>query len=153
MCSSIGCADVSVPGRGSASTCSTCLKICVRRRKRSIRISRLPFKNLLKLVRSRDVELIVAAVRRRLVRSPPQERRGVAESIALHIVGLDLADALDAQLPPRETLARAPPALTAGHARAVDLRLGPFAPRMLLERALAQRRQILDQFPPSRHCD
>src|SRR5260370_31182415 len=157
MCSSIACADAFTPGRGSASTCSMCPRRSVPRRSRSIRISRLLFKDLREPVGSRDFELVVAAVRRWLVRSPTQKRRGMAEAIALHVVVLDLADALEAQRLPREILARVPPALTAGHARAVGLRLSPFAPRMLLERALAQRRQFLDQLPPARHrerrCD
>ena len=74
--------------------------------------------DLLELVRGRDLELIVAAVRRRLVGPPAQEGRRVAEAIALQVVVLHLADALDPQRLPREILARAPAALAAGHALA-----------------------------------
>ena len=53
--------------------------------------------DLLELVRGRDLELIVAAVGRRLVRAPALKDRGVAEAIALHVVVLHLAHALDPQ--------------------------------------------------------
>ena len=73
--------------------------------------------DLLELVRRRDLELIVAAVARRLVGPPAQKDRRVAEAIALQVVVLHLADALDAQRLPRQILARAPAALPARHAR------------------------------------
>ena len=73
--------------------------------------------DLLELVRRRDLELIVAAVRRRLVGPPALEDGGVAEAVALHVVVLHLAHALDAQRLPRQILAGAPAALAAGHAR------------------------------------
>src|SRR6185436_12003059 len=73
--------------------------------------------DLLELVSRRDLELIVAALGRRFVGAPPQKDRGVAEPIALHVVVLDLAHALDPQRLPREILARAPAALPARHAR------------------------------------
>ena len=73
--------------------------------------------DLLELVRRRDLELIVAAVARRLVRPPALEDRRVAEAVALHVVVLDLAHALDPQRLPRQILARAPAALPARHAR------------------------------------
>ena len=64
-----------------------------------------------------DLELIVAAVARRLVGTPAQEDRRVAEAIALHVVVLHLAHALDPQRLPRQILAGAPAALAARHAR------------------------------------
>ena len=70
----------------------------------------------LELVGRRDFELIVAAVLRPLVGPPAQEDRRVAEAIALHVVVLHLADALDPQRLPRQVLAGAPAALRAGHA-------------------------------------
>src|SRR3954469_4398669 len=74
--------------------------------------------DLLEFVRSRDFELIVSAVVWRLVRTPPQEDRGVAEPVALHVVVLHLAHALDADRFPRQVFPRTPAALAAGHARA-----------------------------------
>src|SRR5262249_7717657 len=44
-----------------------------------------PSKDLGELGGGRDLELVVAAVGRRLVWSPAQERRGVAEAIALQV--------------------------------------------------------------------
>ena len=73
--------------------------------------------DLRELVRRRDLELIVAAVRRLLVEPPALEDRGVAEPRALHVVVLHLADALDPQRLPRQILAGAPAALAAGHPR------------------------------------
>src|SRR5690242_14834462 len=73
--------------------------------------------DLLELVRSRDLELIVAAVFRLLVDPPPLERCRVAEAVALHVVVFHLADALDAERFPGEILARAPSALATRHAR------------------------------------
>src|SRR5262249_51614922 len=107
---------------------------------------------LLQLVRRRHLELIVAAVFRLPVWPPAQERAGVAEAIALHVVVLDLADALDPQRLPRQILACTPAALSAGHAghvRGVELR--PLAPRMAVERVLAQRRQFRHQLTSSLH--
>src|SRR5688572_24710727 len=63
-----------------------------------------------------DLELIVAAVLRRLVVAPAHERRGVAEAVALHVVVLHFAHPFDAQRLPREILAGAPPAMPARHA-------------------------------------
>src|SRR6185437_14566925 len=73
--------------------------------------------NLLELVSGRDLELVVAAIRRRLVRAPAHEHRRVAEAVALQVVVLHLAHALGPQRLPREILARAPAAVAAGHAR------------------------------------
>src|SRR5262249_15273347 len=53
--------------------------------------------DLRELVRSRDLELIVAALAGRFVRAPPLKRRGVPEAAALHMIVLDFADPLDAK--------------------------------------------------------
>src|SRR4029453_12393968 len=127
-CSSIRCADGSGPGRACASTCSTCQTRSDRRRNRWIPMLhrtngkasaglRPRAEDPLELVRSRDLELIVAAVGGCLVRTPAQERGRVAEPRALHVVVLHLADALDAERLPRQILAGAPAALAAGHPR------------------------------------
>src|SRR4051812_40248695 len=63
-----------------------------------------------------DLQLVVGAVLERLVGPPPQEDRGMTEAIALQVVVLHLADALDAKRLPRKVLAGAPTALRSGHA-------------------------------------
>ena len=88
--------------------------------------------DLLELVRSRDLELVVAAIGRALVRAPPLEHRRMPESIALHVVVLHFADTLDAQRLPGQILAGAPAALASRHPRPVA-ELGPLAPRMFVE--------------------
>src|SRR5690606_6765114 len=94
----------------------------------------------IEVVGVRHLELVVAAVGRPPVGPPAQERRGVAEAVALEMVVSDLADALDPQRLPRQVLAGAPAALPARHARAAaTLRAGPVTPRMRVERVLAQR--------------
>ena len=72
--------------------------------------------DLLQRVRRDDLELVVAAALRRLVGPPAHEGRRVAEAVALQVVVLHLADALDAQRLPRQVLAGAPAAGRAGHA-------------------------------------
>src|SRR5437868_6245946 len=57
--------------------------------------------HLRQLVRRRDFELIVAAALRLPIGAPALEDRRVAESIALHVVVLHLAHALDPQRLPR----------------------------------------------------
>ena len=104
------CAGDRRPGGASGSTCSTCPKRCGRRqpelppipnpwatllRSRSRSIARCT-ENVGKLVSRSDLELIVAAVLRRLVVAPAQERRRVPEAIALHVVVLHFAHPLDA---------------------------------------------------------
>src|SRR5207248_7025381 len=87
--------------------------------------------NLVELIGGGDLELVVAAFGRRLVGPPAQEDRRMAEAVALEMVVLHLAHALDAQRLPGEVLARAPAALRAGHALGRALRrLRPFAPGM-----------------------
>src|SRR5919106_5713383 len=146
-------------GRESASTSSTFRKICDRNRKRSIpTTSRMigalrvvpdvrsatraaGAKNLLQLVRCRDFELIVAAVPRRLIRTPALKDGGMAEAVALHVVVFDLAHPLDPQRLPRKIFPRAPAALPSRHA-ILPLRLCPIAPWMMLHRPIAERRQV-----------
>src|SRR5262245_56522270 len=102
------CAVAFGRGRASASIFSTCRSSFGLTRKRSIRtISSMigdvlarpagGAKDLRKLVRSRDLELIVAAIDWLFVRPPPHEHRGVPKSRPLHMVVLHLADALDPQ--------------------------------------------------------
>ena len=52
--------------------------------------------DFVEFVRLGDLELIVAAVGWRFVRSPAQEHCAVTEAIALKMIVLDLADAVDA---------------------------------------------------------
>src|SRR5438876_8699785 len=107
--------------------------------------------HLLELERGRDLELIVPAVLRALVGSPALEHGRVTESIALHVVVLHLAHALDAQRLPRQILPRAPAALTARHAHHLRAsEFGPLPPGMPLERARTQRRELRRELPP--HC-
>ena len=68
-------------------------------------------KNLRQLVRRRDFELVVAALARSACPGASAGSGGVAEAVALQVVVLHLADALDAQRLPRQVLARAPAAL------------------------------------------
>src|SRR5204863_7561591 len=80
-------------------------------------------------VRRRHVELVVAAILRRLVDAPAHERRRVAEALSLQVVVLDLADALGPERLPTEVLAAAPAALRARHPlRVADDRAAPVAP-------------------------
>src|SRR3954469_18069776 len=108
-------------------------------------------KNLLQLVSGRDFELVVAAIAGRLVGAPAQEDRRVAEAVALHVVVLNLAHALDAQRLPRQVLARAPAALTARHPARFRSGAGPLAPRMLIHGVLAQRLELGGELLARRH--
>src|SRR5207244_1631897 len=107
--------------------------------------------DLVELVGARDLELIVTAVGGPLVRPPAQERRGVSKAIALQVVVLDLAHPFDPQRLPREILTGAPAALPPGHAAALRVCLRPFPPRMLVERVLAQRRELVHELFAHRH--
>src|SRR5437762_9208617 len=108
--------------------------------------------DLLELVRRRDLELVVAAVAGLFVRSPPLKDRRVAEPLPLHVVVLHLAHALDPKRFPGQILAGAPAALPAGHARHVAaVRLGPFAPGVMLGRMVAERLELERQLPSRRH--
>src|SRR5262249_32214951 len=151
-----------IPGRASASIFSTYPGRSGRPRKRStptirsigraLTPSPSSAEDLLELVSRRDLELIVAAVAGLLVGAPAQKRRGMAEARSLHVIVFDLAHPLDAQRLPREILARAPPALTSGHARHVrPVPLGPFAPRMAVERVFAKRRELDRELLARRH--
>ena len=64
--------------------------------------------DLAQLVRRGLLELVVAAVGRRLVRAPALERRRVPEAVALEVVVGDLGDALGAERLPRQVLAAVP---------------------------------------------
>src|SRR5258708_33959354 len=81
------------------------------------------------LGRRSDLELVVAAIRGPPVGAPTQEGRRVAEAVALQVVVLDLADALDPQGLPRQVLAGAPSALRARHPRRSVASHRPIAPR------------------------
>src|SRR5687768_11975906 len=130
---------------------------CVRRRSRwtptkiwrmTGKASAIPVRraeDLRKLVRSRNLELVVAAVRRRFVGAPALKHRCVAKPIALHVVVFHFAHALDAQRLPREVLAGAPSALAARHARRLSLHFRPLPPRVTLERVFTKGRQLAGQ--------
>src|SRR5688572_20288369 len=167
MCWWTRCAAVRPPGRASASTFNTCRRISGRRRRSCRRfpthgrmlIPRSGTEDRGKLERRNDLELVVAAIPRRLVVPPAQERRPVTKAIALHVVVLHFAHALDPQRLPRQILARAPAALPTRHAPAFAktlrrgrLRMGhPGFPGMIRERVLAQRLELLHQLLASGH--
>src|SRR5262245_49811526 len=109
-------------------------------------------KDLLELVRSRDLELIVTTVLRPFVRSPPLKDRRMAEPRPLHVVVLDLADTFDSERLPGQVLARAPPTLTARHPGHLGrIELGPFTPWVAFERAFTQRRELGHQLSSRLH--
>src|SRR5512145_1431363 len=148
---SIPCAGGRRRGPGCGSTCSTCRWHSGRRKsfwnrhsKRSAVGAARP-ENLLELVRRRNLELVVSAFVCRLVGPPPQKRRGVPEPVALQMVVLHLADALDAERLPRQILAGAPAAVATRHTLSASFRLGPFAPWMCLQRVRPQRLQLFDE--------
>src|SRR5688572_20979801 len=134
--SSIRCAGGRPRGPACGSTCSTCRSSSGRRKSIWNRLSKRSAvgaarpENLLELVRRRNLELVVSAFVRRLVGPPPQKRRGVPEPVALQMVVLHLADALDAERLPRQILAGAPAAVPARHPLSGSLRLGPLTPRV-----------------------
>src|SRR5687767_6567326 len=70
------------------------------------------------LVGRGDLELVVAAVPRRLVRPPAHEVGGVAEAGALHVIEGHLAHPLGPERLPAQVLAAAPAAGRPGHALA-----------------------------------
>ena len=76
--------------------------------------STLGREDLVELGRDRSVELRVGARRGLAVRSPPDERRGVAEPVALQMVVGDLGDQFGTERLPTQVLAPAPPALASG---------------------------------------
>src|SRR5205085_3435196 len=101
------------------------------------------------LGRRDDLELRVGAVAGVLVVAPAPETRVVAEPSAEQTLVLHFADALDAERLPRHVLVRVPAVQAAGQPlparrRLVD-RLGPVAPRVPVERVLAQRLHLLEQ--------
>src|SRR6185503_4507195 len=72
--------------------------------------------DLRELIGRRDLELVVAAIARRLVRPPAKEHRRVAEAVPLQVVVFHLAHALDPQRLPGEVLPGAPTAARARYA-------------------------------------
>src|SRR5262249_22316792 len=107
MCWSTRCAAARRPGPAFASISNTCPRRYGRGRSRSIRTTILTRalrgpENRRELGGRRDLELVVAAVLGSLVGAPALEDRRVAEAVALQMVVLDLAHALDAQRFPRE---------------------------------------------------
>ena len=112
-------------------------------------LPRIGSEDALQLIGRRDFQLIVAALRRRLVGTPAHELRGVPETRALHVVVRHFAHALRTQRLPAQILPAVPSTGRAGHPLArfacLLLRLRPIAPRMVFERVLAQRRQLLDE--------
>src|SRR5437899_4198201 len=137
------CAAARRRGRASASISNTCRRVCGRSRRHSIPTTTrrsasrasLP-ENLRELGGGRDLELVVAAVGRPLVGTPAHEGRRVTEAIALQVVVLHLAHALDPEGLPRQILAGAPTALAAGHANVAVADVRPLAPRVRVERVL-----------------
>ncbi len=75
----------------------------------------------------------------------------MTEAIALQVVVLHLAHALDAERLPGEILAGAPTALPSGHAAALRVGLRPRPPGMLLQRVLAEWRELFHELPAHRH--
>ncbi len=66
----------------------------------------------------------------------------MAKPIALHVVVLHFAHALDAKRLPRQVFAGAPAALASRHAIQFAPRLRPLAPWVVVERALSERREL-----------
>src|SRR5262245_29283605 len=76
----------------------------------------------------------------------------MSKAIALQVIVLDLADALDAQRLPREILASAPPTLSARHAGHLAARFaGPRSPRVTGPRIAAKRLQLPGEDSTPRH--
>src|SRR4051794_1067663 len=98
------------------------------------------------LDRDGRVELCVRARLGVAVGAPAREPRGVPEAIALQVLVSDLGDELDAQRLPREVLPRVPPAQRARAPLPARARIGvglrPLAPRVIVERAVAVRREL-----------
>src|SRR5204863_8816936 len=92
------------------------------------------------------LELVVAALRWRLVRPPALEGGRVPEAVALQVIVGHLADALDAERLPGEVLAPVPARRAAGHPL-IAVPLGPFAPGLALGGPFAQRRKLSGQLP------
>src|SRR5882724_12893422 len=99
--------------------------------------------NLSQLLRRNNFELGVRTVARLLIRAPPSKLRCVTEAAALHVVVSDFDYKLRTQRLPRQVLALAPPALSAGPATfsftVCSFMLGPVFPRMRGERVPAVR--------------
>src|SRR5205085_897455 len=80
---------------------------------------------------------------------PSAKMRGVPEPAALHVIVFDLSDQFRPQRFPREILPLTPAALAAGDAL---LASRPMFPRMIRERILPIRREILCKFAASDLC-
>src|SRR5678816_113853 len=108
--------------------------------------------DVLELVRGRLVELVVAALARRLVGAPALELGGVTEPRALEVLECDLADQTDADRLPGQVLAAIPPAGRAREALCdlLVLPLRPVAPGMLGAGAVAQRLELLRELGADR---
>src|SRR5438105_3146829 len=95
------------------------------------------------------LELVVAAVSRRLVRPPALEGGAVPEAIALEVVEGNLRDQLGPKRLPREVLAPIPAARGAGKPAAFGgrtlLPLTPLAPRVVSDGVATVRLQELHQ--------
>src|ERR1700730_13903982 len=107
--------------------------------------------DLLELVRSRDLELVVAAVTRPLVWPPPKKDCRVPEAPSLQVVVFDLADPLDPQRLPRKILAGAPAALASGHPGELAASLRPVSPRMVRQGSFSQGCELQDELLARRH--
>src|SRR5689334_5385009 len=105
--------------------------------------------DLRQLERRGLLELVVAAVRRLLVRAPAQERGPVAEAITLEMVIGDLGHTLQAERLPRQVLAAVPAGRRPGEPLPGFLGclrpLGPLRPRVTLQGVLPQRRELPGQ--------
>ena len=99
--------------------------------------------NLSQLLGRNNFELGVRTVAWLLIRAPSSKLRCVTEAAALHVVVSDFDYKLRTQRLPRQVLALAPPALSAGPATfsftVCSFVLGPVFPRMRGERVLAVR--------------
>src|SRR6185369_17397557 len=86
-----------------------------------------------------------------LVGTPAQKDRCVTEPVALQVVVLHFADALDAQRFPRKILAAAPAALRTGHPLRALVSLRPVSPRMAGHRVAAKRFELGGKLAAHRH--
>ena len=95
--------------------------------------------HLLQLERRGHLELVIAAIRGRLVGAPALEDGRVAEAVALQVVVLHFADPLGPHRLPAQVLAAAPAALGSRHPIRVTCGgVGPVLPRVLVHGILAQ---------------
>src|SRR5450759_2056654 len=111
--------------------------------------ARLPPEDLRELERRRRLELIVATGFGAPVGAPADEAGRVPEPVALEVIVGDLGDPLHAQRLPREVLAAIPARRCPRHPSPIgglgQLGGRPVAPRVAIERAVAQRRQLVHE--------